>query len=167
MTTMQRFGFLLLASTALLVTVAGCDEPTPPKKATVKTREVLNKWTQNVIRLDEAQKKGGVLAATTISATNYLDVNAQAYRTQVAKLGGLAVEQAMQMYNAEHGEFPKDYDEFMSLIIKKGQPDGIQLPMLPYYQEYAYDEANRKLVAVEFPALKEQFQKEQNERLGR
>jgi len=32
--------------------------------------------------------------------------------------------------------------------------------MLPYYQEYAYDEKAKKLVVVEFPAKKEQRQKE-------
>jgi hypothetical protein len=34
--------------------------------------------------------------------------------------------------------------------------------MLPYYQEYAFDPASKKLVVVEFPAKKEQRAKEAN-----
>jgi len=48
----------------------------------------------------------------------------------------------------------------MTRIIGKGGPDSIALPMLPYYQEWAYDVANRKLVVVEFPAKKEQRERE-------
>jgi hypothetical protein len=32
--------------------------------------------------------------------------------------------------------------------------------MLPYYQEYSYDEQTRQLVVMEFPAKKEQRQRE-------
>lgn len=48
----------------------------------------------------------------------------------------------------------------MDKIIEAGKPDGIQLPMLPYYQEYAYDPEAYELVVIEFPAKKEQRQKE-------
>jgi hypothetical protein len=163
---MRRLRCLLLVPMGLFLISSGCDDSPPPKR-TIKARETIGKKTQNVLRLDEALKNGGILAATSITATNPLDIDAQAYRTSVAKIGSMAVEHSMRLYEAEHGEYPKDYDEFMSLIIRKDQPDGIQLAMLPYYQEYAYDEANRKLVVVEFPAKKEQFQKEQDAELGR
>ncbi|MCX7416621.1 MAG: hypothetical protein NTY25_09025, partial [Planctomycetia bacterium] len=52
------------------------------------------------------------------------------------------------------------YEEFMSQIIGPGKPDGLQLPMLPYYQEYAYDPVAKTIVVVEFPAKKEQRKKE-------
>ena len=42
----------------------------------------------------------------------------------------------------------------MAEIIKKDQPDGLPLDTLPYYQEYAWDEANQQLVVVEFPKRK-------------
>jgi hypothetical protein len=152
---------------ALLLLAAGCGEE--PKKQTVKTRETIGKTTQNVLKLDEALQQGGVLAATTIPVADPLTQNAAAYRTSVAKIGGMAVEQAIQIRNAQSIQDPKPltYDEFMAEIIKKGQPDGIQLAMLPYYQEYAWDEPNQKLVVVEFPAKKEQYQKEQDARFGR
>jgi hypothetical protein len=42
----------------------------------------------------------------------------------------------------------------MDDIISPGKPDGLQLPMLPYYQEYAYDPTSHKLVVIEFPDKK-------------
>lgn len=129
------------------------------KPAPIQTRQTLNKTTQNVLELSDALKQGGVLAETSIQGSG-LEIASEAYRTQVGKAGALAVQQKMNLYQAEHGEFPKTYDDFMTRILGKGQPDGISLPMLPYYQEWAYDVESRKLVVVEFPAKKEQREKE-------
>jgi len=131
----------------------------PAKPAPVKTRQTLGKTTQNVLELSAALEQGGVLAETSIKSDG-LEIASEAYRTQIGKAGSLAVEQRMQHYNAEHGEYPKTYEQFMTRIIGKGGPDAIALPMLPYYQEWAYDVANRKLVVVEFPAKKEQRERE-------
>lgn len=131
----------------------------PAKPAPVKTRQTLGKTTQNVLELSAALEEGAVLAETSIQG-NGLEIASEAYRTQIGKAGSLAVEQRMQHYNAEHGEYPETYEQFMTRIIGKGGPDSIALPMLPYYQEWAYDVANRKLVVVEFPAKKEQRERE-------
>ena len=64
----------------------------------------------------------------------------------------------MGTYEALNGEKPKTYEEFMEVIIKKGKADGIQLAMLPYYQEYAYDVDKKELVVVEYPAKKKAMQ---------
>ena len=71
------------------------------------------------------------------------------------------------MYEAANGEKPKTYEEFMELIIKKGQPDGIQLPMLPYYQEYGYDPEKQELVVIEYPEKKKAMQEQSDKELGR
>ncbi|NBT13155.1 MAG: hypothetical protein EBS56_06170 [Planctomycetia bacterium] len=154
------------------IALAGCapgafpkpaEKPAAPapaaKPAPIQTRQTLNKKTQNVLELSAALADGGVLAETSIQSSG-LEIASEAYRTQAGKLGSIAVDQRMGLYYAEHGEYPETYDQFMSLIIGKGQPDGLQLPMLPYYQEWAYDVANRKLVVVEYPAKKEQREKE-------
>lgn len=148
---------------------SACEEAKPAKTGPkVKARETINKKTQNVLILDEALKTGGVLAATNIEASDPLTQSAAAYRTTVGKIGAMAVEQAIQIRNAQNIADPKPltYDEFMAEIIKKGQPDGIQLAMLPYYQEYAWDEANQKLVVVEFPKKKQEFEQQQREEIG-
>jgi hypothetical protein len=78
----------------------------------------------------------------------------------VGKLSVMAVEHKMKLFEAENNRKPKDHAEFMERIIEKGKPDGIALPMLPYYQEYAYDPEAKELVVIEFPKKKEQRQRE-------
>jgi hypothetical protein len=163
-----------LSFVACALAVAGCvDPPADPNSTSsatssapeavtggpIQTRKTLNQKTQNVMRMEEAIAAGGVLAEKPENDGG-LGVIAGAYRSSVAKLGNIAVQQAMQMYNAEHGQMPENYDEFMKWIIKPGQPDGIELAMLPYYQEYSYDEQSGQLVVMEFPAKKEQREQE-------
>ena len=66
----------------------------------------------------------------------------------------------MKIHQAMHGKAPDTYEEFMETIIAPGTPDGVSLPMLPFYQEYAFDPESKKLVVVEFPAKKEQRRQE-------
>lgn len=124
-------------------------------------RKTINEKTQNVLALEEAVAAGGQVASGEISATNPLLQQADAYRTSVAKLGALAVEQAIQIRNASSIKDPKPltHAEFLREIIKPGQPDGIWLATLPYYQEYAWDAATQKLVAVDFPKRIEEREK--------
>jgi hypothetical protein len=162
-----------LALLPLLGLFAGCeDSPKPATSAArpqVKTRQTIGKTTQNVMKLEDALAKGGVLASMNIPVADPLTQDAAAYRTSVAKIGAMSIEHAIQIRNAQNIADPKPmtYDEFMNEIIKKGQADGIQLAMLPYYQEYAWDEPNQKLVVVEFPEKKAQFQEQQDRALGR
>ena len=160
---------------AWVIALAGCVDPPPEPGAEpspgassssstgtggpIQTRKTINQKTQNVMRMEEALAAGGVPAQKPENDGG-LGVIAGAYRSSVAKLGNIAVQQAMQFYQAEHGEMPANYDEFMKWIIKPGQPDGIELAMLPYYQEYSYDEQSRQLVVMEFPAKREQREQE-------
>ncbi|MEI6256878.1 MAG: hypothetical protein WCQ77_09580 [Planctomycetota bacterium] len=156
----------LLAGVLLLIGFSGSGEQKQPPPAPVaaapapiQTRQTLNKKTQNVLELSEALQEGAVRAEMSIQGDG-LEVAAAAYRTSVGKLSILAVEQKMSFFSAENARKPKDYQEFMDRIIEKGKPDGLMLPMLPYYQEYAYDPEAKELVVVEFPAKKEQRQRE-------
>lgn len=125
-------------------------------------RQIIGKTTQNVLALDQALEKGGVLATEEPAPTNPLLGGAAAYRNSVATIGGMAVDKAIQLRNAQSIRDPKplDYETFMEEIIKKGKSDGIRLAMLPYYQEYAWDEKTQKLVVVDFPARKEEREKQ-------
>lgn len=169
---MKNVWMILLALTAgvlVLSGFSGCGEKTAPVPAAtttsapaaapIQTRQTLKKTTQNVLELSEALKQGGVRADMSIKSQG-LEVAADAYRTSVGKLSIIAVDQKMSFFQAENDRKPKDYKEFMDRIIEPGKPDGIMLPMLPYYQEYAYDPESKELVVIEFPAKKEQRQKE-------
>jgi len=48
----------------------------------------------------------------------------------------------------------------MKRIIQPGGPNGISLPMLPSYQEYAFDPGQQCLVVVEFAERKAQQEQE-------
>ena len=135
--------------------------PPAPAAAPVQTRKTVGKTTQNVLDLSAAKAQGGVVVDNAAEAEEGgLGAYSQAYRHSVATIGGLAVEQKMKLYQAEHNKVPATHQEFMAKIIAPGTPDEVSLPMLPYYQEYAFDPASKKLVVVEFPAKKEQRQKE-------
>ena len=92
---------------------------------------------------------------------------ADAYRTTIGNISQMAVKHSIDLYEAEHGEKPKTYEEFMDVIIKKGKPDGLWLPMLPYYQEYGYDPDKKELVVIEYPAKKKAMQEQSDRELGR
>ncbi len=152
--------------TAMLM--AGCGDSGPPKPVAptaVQPRETIRKTTQNVLKLESALAEGGQLVqgsgqvGPSGNTEGYLGSVAQAYRSSVGAIAVQQVQQALQIYDIQNNGPVKTYDEFMSGVIKKDQPDGIQLPMLPYYQEFAYDEANRQLVVVEFPARKAEHEK--------
>ena len=159
----------MVAAVLLLIAFTGGPTPVPvpvpvpvqPQAAArVQPRQTLRKTTQNVLDITEARRQGGVPATDVREPAPGVEVYAQAYRESVATIGAIAVEQKMQLHAAEHGSPPATYDEFMRDIIAPDTPDGIRLPMLPYYQEYAYDPQTRKLVVMEFPAKKEQRRRE-------
>ena len=111
-----------------------------------------------MLDLDKALAGGGVRAETGVTSGNPLMQSAEAYRTTVAKVGGMAVQQAIQLRNAQSIQDPKPltHDQFLDEIIRPDEPGGIRLPMLPYYQEYAWDEEAQELVVVDFPKRKEE-----------
>lgn len=151
---------------SLLALAVGCGTETPPEKK-LKTRETIGKTTQEVRNLKPELAKGGQVTDGKIHATDYITLQADAYRTSVANLAKMKVKMDMDMYEALNGEKPKTYEEFMEKIIKKGRADGIQLPMLPYYQEYGYDPDTKELVVIEYPEKKKAMQEQTDRELGR
>jgi hypothetical protein len=162
----------LVASSTLIVAIGCGGEPRTAGKSSGSTqtkpagdpsaqpRDTLNKTTQKVYDLKEELAKGGVISDHKISASDPLSATAGAYAPTVGKLGTMKADMDLKTYYAMNERYPANLQEFLTEIIKVDQPDGIQLPMLPYYQEYAYDSENHKLVVVEYPARKAQRQKE-------
>ena len=150
--------FALVFSLPLLFAVAGCEEKA--KKMAAPTRETIGKTTQEVRNLKPELAQGGQVTDGKIHATDYITVQADAYRTSVANIAKMKVKMDMDQYEALTGEKPKTYEEFMDVIIKKGKAEGIQLPMLPYYQEYGYDPDKKELVVIEYPEKKKAAEKQ-------
>jgi hypothetical protein len=150
----------------LLALAAGCEAESKQRpKTALKTRETLNKTTQEVRNLKPELAAGGQVTDGKIHATDYLGVEADAYRTSVGNIAKTRIKMEMDTYEALNGAKPRTYEEFMDLIIKKGKPDGIMLPMLPYYQEYGYDPDAHELVVIEYPAKKKAYE-EQRDKQG-
>ena len=57
----------------------------------------------------------------------------------------LAIEHALNLYNAAEGRFPQSHDEFMTQIVAA---NNIRLPALPNGLQYQYDVAGHRLVIV-------------------
>jgi hypothetical protein len=165
MTPSHRSLFALAFALPVFSLAVGC-EAEKKAKPKLQTRETLKKTTQVVLNLKPELEKGGQVTSGKIESTDYLGVQADAYRTSVGNIAKMKVKMDMDQYEALNGEKPKTYEEFMEKIIKKGQADGIQLPMLPYYQEYGYDPDTKELVVIEYPAKKKAFEEQQAKELG-
>jgi hypothetical protein len=166
MTRLHGRSFALAFGLALLSIVIGCGEE-KPKKPKLQARDTLKKTTQDVRELKTELAKGGVVTDGKTHSEEYLDLMADTYRTEVANIAKMRVQMDMATYEALNGEKPKTYEEFMEQIIKKGKADGIQLPMLPYYQEYAYDADKKELVVVEYPEKKKAMQDQTDREMHR
>ena len=165
MTHRARFVLALASALPLLALAVGCEDQ--PKKGKLQSRETVGKTTQEVRNLKPELEQGGQVTDGKIHSTDYITVQADAYRTSVANIAKMKVKMDMDQYEALNGEKPKTYEEFMDQIIKKGKPDGIQLPMLPYYQEYGYDPDAKELVVIEYPEKKKAYREQQDKELGR
>jgi hypothetical protein len=150
----------------LLSLIAGCGED-KPKKPKIEARDTLGKTTQEVRNLKPELAQGGQVTDGKIHATDYITLQADAYRTSVANIAKMKVKHDIDIYEALNGSKPKSYEEFMEVIIKKGKADGIQLPMLPYYQEYGYDPDTQELVVIEYPEKKKAMEEQTDREHGR
>lgn len=162
---------------ALSLVVAGCDQPTgstrprskaaeavgvatpepaaepaaPPAPDPARPREILNRTTGDIRDAAAEAKAGGVATPPKITARDPITLPGNAYVSIVGQNSILNIKHAVDLYQAETGEFPKTYAEFMEKII---QPNGIRLPTLPFYQEYGYDAPSHSLVILEYPDRK-------------
>jgi hypothetical protein len=167
--TRQNTGSVAVASSLVLLAIGfiGCEDPSTNKKSKLQTRETIGKTTQEVRNLKPELEKGGQVTDGKIHATDYITVNADAYRTSVANIAKMRVKMDMDIYEVTNGEKPKTYEEFMEQIIKKGKAEGIQLPMLPYYQEYGYNPDTKELVVIEYPEKKKAVEAQTDKDFGR
>ena len=163
---MPARAFALSLSLTFVQVLAGCGDDAPAKPK-LQSRETLKKTTQVVLEVKPELAKGGVVTDGKIHSTDYLGVQADAYRTSVANIAKMKVKMDMDMYEALNGKKPETYEEFMEQIIKKDKAEGIQLPMLPYYQEYGYDSDKKELVVIEYAAKKKAMEDQQDKALGR
>jgi hypothetical protein len=153
-----------LVPLSLLFLAAGCEEPRhvggqkaspsvaatppPPPPEEVSHGEILGKRTQDIRQLTPEEEKKTRAASTKITARDPITLQGNAYVVAIGQISTGHIKHAMDLYQAENGRYPANYDEFMNEIIKK---NNIALPVLPSYQEYFYDAQEHKLQVREYP----------------
>ncbi|MGP0067240.1 MAG: hypothetical protein ACLQGP_27055 [Isosphaeraceae bacterium] len=127
--------------------------PAQPKpKAPAKPEFIVGKRTQNIGNAQAELKQGKAqVASTRIVAKDPITLQGNAYVSIIGRASMLNMQHAIDLFKAENDRYPKDYNEFMEAIIKA---NNIALPKLPYYQEYAYDDREHKLIIIEYPDRK-------------
>ena len=71
------------------------------------------------------------------------------YGPALEKISTMHIQQAVNLFYAAEGRYPRDFAEFNERIVK---PNNIQLPKLPGGAKYQYDVENHKLIVVKKPA---------------
>ncbi len=155
----------VLAILCALVLSLGCEEernvgdkPNGQAKAKsltpTKPEFIVGKRTQEIKNATtEIKQEGATVATTKITAKDPITLPGNAYVTMIGQTSILNMQHALDLYHAENDRYPRNYDEFLSEIIKA---NNIALPQLPYYQKYGYDEKEHKLVILEYEDLKNQ-----------
>lgn len=148
---MKNLFLLLLCATIL---VSGCKDPNAPAVAEKVENEmeddgqgIFNKKTQDIAEFDPDAEDQVVVddKVEGMSPLNPLN-SLKAYGPMLQKISRMHIDQALRLFEAEHGRMPKDYDEFMERIIKM---NNIQLPVLPGDKQYQYDSTNHCLVIAD------------------
>ena len=120
----------------LFVGCADVSEPAAKQPSAPPKAAEIGEFDQNagkeVVKLD---------AKVTDPITGPLEILKKA-RVEIPML---AIEHALNLYNAAEGRFPQSHDEFMTQIIGA---NNIRLPVLPGGLNYQYDVDGHRLVIV-------------------
>lgn len=137
---------LATASVMILFSITGClKNPSPVEESPPKQSSVIGQMTTDVGEFDPADVARQ--ADLSIDTSRPLHaMTAGAYKNILGRAAELSIKQAVNLFQAEHGRYPKDYDEFMERIIKY---NNIELPVLPGKLKYAYDVENHELKIIE------------------
>ena len=143
-------------------------EPAPaaaPAQDEIKLTPIIGAKTDDIRDAQAELAQGGAeQSELKITAKDPITLQGNAYVTAVGQISVQHIKHALDLYYATNEKYPESLDEFMNEIIK---PNNIALPRLPYYQEYGYDSKEHKLVVLEYPDRKVQFQQQQDKKYGR
>jgi len=133
----------LIALLSLLVVGSGCSDVVGPPPAPPLGQKAKPKTTDDIGEFDPAA--GNEVVAPDVKITNPITGPLEAYQPLKQKIAGMNIDYAVRMFHALEGRYPKDYDEFMTRVIRE---NNMRLPSLPSGLKYQYDVENHKLVVV-------------------
>lgn len=159
---------ILLTTAMALLSAVGCEEerhvgaPAGSRaknaaahgtSAPPQPKFIVGERTQTIVNAAPEVARGAKVSNNKITANDYITLQGNAYVSIIGQTSVMMIDHAMDLYKAQYDRYPKDYDEFMTEIIKA---NNIALPLLPHYQKYGYDETEHKLKVLEYEALKNQ-----------
>jgi hypothetical protein len=133
-----RSAVLVSLGVALL---AGCDSLADQAKK--DPNSIIGKKTDKIEKFDPNAKQ--VVSDSKPHADDPYLYALQMYGPMIEQISTMYIQHAVDLFQATEGRYPKDYNEFMTRIIKENQ---IKLPVLPGGAKYAYDVEKHKLRIV-------------------
>ena len=130
--------------------VLGCSGSKPAPEPKPERTGIFGKTPQDIGLFDPQAAQR--VSDQQIRASDPVTAPLTAYGPLVEKVSILAVEQAINLFQATEGRYPKDHAEFMEKIIRA---NNMRLPVLPNKGEYRYDEPSHSLMVVYPPAAEE------------
>ena len=130
-----------LVLTVLLAPLAGCDLQ---KQVEPTGSSVLKKFTQDIIEYVPEQHAAR-LVDPEVKVTNPVTGPLEAYGPMMGQVSDIGVTHSLNLFHATHERYPETHEEFMKEIVTG---PGMELPVLPARQQYAYDVAEHKLVIL-------------------
>ena len=127
----------------LVVTLYGCGQSL--EEQTKKSKNsIIGKKTQEIGQFDPNAGKN--VSQSKVEITDPVTGSLQAYGPMLERISKSHIEHAVRLFEAENGQYPQTFEEFMEKIIKANK---IELPVLPGGKKYEYDVANHSLVVVD------------------
>ncbi len=124
------------------------DEKEAAAKPPDDGKGIIGKMTNEVVDMKKALAENPDLVEVDqrITGTDPITVYGQAYINTRSKASQLGMIHAINLFKAEHERHPT-YDEFMKIM----REHHVEFTMLPYYQMYAYDDTDGRIVVLQDP----------------
>jgi len=138
----------LVTSTILgiptLALLAGCADSLAKQVQKKPNEGIIGKKTDDIKEFDPNAAKQ-VVSDSKVKVDDPVLYAMQAYGPMIEQISTMYIDHAIDLFHASEDRYPKDYNEFMTRIIKENQ---IKLPVLPGGAKYAYDVEKHKLRIV-------------------
>jgi alpha-beta hydrolase superfamily lysophospholipase len=131
----------------LILAAVGCGMKPLEEQTKKSPNSPIGKETQAITEFDP--NAGAKVSTPKIQTTDPISAPVSTLSYALDRTAKLKIEAAVKLFHGEHDRYPKDFDEFMEVIIK---PNNVTLPVLPGGKKWQYDVENHELVAVDAPA---------------
>ena len=129
--------FFLTVVAAVCLNNCGCMDSTPPSgPKKLPTTDKIGEFDPNA---------ANEIVTPDAKVTNPITGPLEVLKAVRIQLPTLAIEHALNLFNASEGFYPRSHEEFMTRIIEENK---MRLPQLTPDLEYQYDVANHKLLIV-------------------